>query len=361
MANDFGKIWEGLPKFKGVGYPPVHVYLRSIDECAEVSDWSDAQKIFVAKFKMTDAAQVFLEGCASLQKEKKWVDFKRRLMERFGNKDSGAIKMLKFLETKQLESENIMSFASRLQLLGSKICPAIEGESTEEASAREKLLNEKMVMQFLIGIRNKEIKRGLISENNFSKMVKKASIEEANERLLSLTTDNVTIAAMYGASGTKEQQKPSVSKGPKLDFAKLALDDTKQKEQGAGDNKKQGGWNFRGQNASRGGGATFSRGQYNNFGRGRGAFFPRGGGFHNPNYNHFYGGQPHAQQYNQQYMPYAQQNQQQQQHTQQQQHQPKPAIFCLYCGELNHVLKNCTEFNANAKASNAGTQKELLN
>jgi hypothetical protein len=331
--NDFNDLWQGVTKFKGHGYPPVQTFLQSIEDCAKVANWNDSLKIFYARFRMADEATLFCEASDALRQAATWDKFKEILISRFGSQASSAMKLMKFSECKQLPDESVLTYASRLRHLASRMYPLDAKATLAEIAARTQMLSERVLVQFILGLRNNEIKRQLRNETDLDKVMRLAALAEADAPLYGYK-EETTINAFYGNMGPPaEQKKSEIAKGPKLDFHKLSLNNSHEQMQ----QKAPQGQFSQNNYAMRGArGAQNFRGQVNPFGsRGRGYYQARGA------------------------FPRTQQQQQQQyyqprQYYNQQQYRPNAprrqysTLQCAYCAEYGHAMKYCPEFNSSA-------------
>lgn len=166
------------------GSVSVTQFLESVDVAGCLGNWSDSQKLGIAKLKLKGTAYLFLSAHAEVKAFTKWEEFREALTLRFKKKEPLAHAEQRFRSCTQRASEGIEEFATRLLLEGQETVR----KSTDEAENlfRKKVLGEALLAQFLCGLRD-GIKRFVLSRNpmSFEEAITIAQLEEHNEQLVS--------------------------------------------------------------------------------------------------------------------------------------------------------------------------------
>lgn len=152
--NTLGKlgIFQNLvPQFDSNSSCTPRYLLDLIDSLAGEEEFSDTDRILIAKSRIRGAALTSLIGNQDLNKEKSWKDFKTKFLDNFEAKRSQAVCQYKFTNLKQFATEKVRAYAQRVitatdEFLGIKnnISPEIKQiyDATILSKFTEGILNE---------------------------------------------------------------------------------------------------------------------------------------------------------------------------------------------------------------------------
>jgi len=205
------KDFEGKPDTLSV-----NEFLNSVDKVGKLADWDDSKKMNIAQLKMTGRARLFRDSSDDLVNAATWDGFCKVMRLRFGNKDPVQILAQRFLTAKQLETETVLDFSTRLNVLCNKAYPAPEDEPKEGKVARQKYMQTNLLMTFITGLKDEQLQR-LVQQSDaktFTDAVDKATKLEADEKLFTKKKEPPQVIDITAVAA-------DIPKGPKLNYKKL--------------------------------------------------------------------------------------------------------------------------------------------
>jgi hypothetical protein len=194
--NNFSALITEIHAYDGTECPSLHAWFTKIEDIATLAGLNDKEKCLVAKMKLTGQALLFKEGNLQLESVKKWKEFKAIMQERFEPDSGKHFRLAMFSQLTQKETESVMDFATRLKHAAIRLHIPASDESVAQKDARIKLINEKCLTQFLIGLKDKEIKKVVFSEETFANAVKVANSEEEMLKFLNMADEDIAVAAV---------------------------------------------------------------------------------------------------------------------------------------------------------------------
>ena len=117
VNNIFIEI-DSIPNFEGQS--SIEEFLSIIEETAVLVNWSEEQRLSVARVKLRGQAKQLLEAEPTLKDTKKWKDLKQALQNQFTRHFVSGSAMKQFIECKQRIGESCRQFLTRLKILGNR-------------------------------------------------------------------------------------------------------------------------------------------------------------------------------------------------------------------------------------------------
>lgn len=184
-----------VPVFSGDGKGVnVHDFLDTIEQVALMGAWEDKHKLGVARCRLSGGAYDFVWRDEKAKGAKTFETLREILTARYDTEPL-SIKAKRFAEASQKQGEDVRTFATRIQALGSDtLRRKREGEpaATDEQRAKiaREIMREQLCSQFVQGLCD-PVRRLVLSHRpkDFEEAVEIASQEEANENLVSRVQD----------------------------------------------------------------------------------------------------------------------------------------------------------------------------
>lgn len=165
-------------------------FFEILEQVAQMGSWTDAQKLGMAKCRMTDGAYEFAWKDMDAKSAKTYSEFKRIALERFDTAPR-TVRLRNFLDSRQNIREDVQTYASRLQALA---CDAFDCSDEESVEQARRYREEQLTAQFVCGLRD-PVRRFVLSKNptNFRLAVEEAVREERNEALTMTRTEAIRV------------------------------------------------------------------------------------------------------------------------------------------------------------------------
>lgn len=170
-----------VPNFGGEG--SVREFLNQLEQVAMMGSWSDANTVCLCKLKMTGIARDFVWHDEKAKGATSFDDLKAILVKRFDTEPQ-TVRIQRFMCARQLQSEDVRAFATRVQVLAQATVADTSSPTDERSKLKKELLVDQMRSQFVNGLRD-PVRRLVMSQNpqTFDEAVDAASREECNELL----------------------------------------------------------------------------------------------------------------------------------------------------------------------------------
>lgn len=171
-----------IQPFSGESGASVKDFFEIVDQVAAMGGWTDVQKLGMAKCRMTGAAYDFAWKDIQAKGAKSFDEFRRITIERYDTVPR-SVRLRKFLDAVQKPTEDVQTYASRIQTLAYDALDFSGGDANGEA---ERYLEDQLTAQFVGGLRD-PVRRFVLSKNpkTFKGAVEEAVQEERNEALIS--------------------------------------------------------------------------------------------------------------------------------------------------------------------------------
>lgn len=181
MAPSLLALSNLIPSFGGDG--SVKEFLTVVEQVATMGLWNDATTLCLCKCKMLGAAKEFVWNDAKARSAKTFTELKQVLLSRFDTEPL-TIRVQRFMGARQLPSEDVRTFATRVQILAQATVMDSDGSPDAKSKMRQELLLEQVRSQFVAGLRD-PVRRFVMSRDpkSFDDAVDFAAREEANESL----------------------------------------------------------------------------------------------------------------------------------------------------------------------------------
>lgn len=222
-----------VPVFSGDGKGVnVHDFLDTIEQVALMGAWEDKHKLGVARCRVSGGAYDFVWRDEKA-KEAKTFDALRGVLTARYDTEPLNIKLKRFAEASQKHGEDVRTFATRIQALGSDtLRRQWEGSTAAKDEQRAKIaremMREQLCSQFVQGLRD-PVRRLVLSHRpkDFEEAVEIASEEEANENLVNqvqqvrlVETDELTqlkerLAGLEKLLTQKEEREQRLQRAPR--------------------------------------------------------------------------------------------------------------------------------------------------
>ena len=165
------------------GTSSVEEFLVSIDETALIADWSEQQKVAIARLKLKQKAKQFIDSEPNLKTTTCWNTLKDALKQQFTLPCVRGSAMKNFIECRQRLGEPCRQFLTRLKLLANKTV-TLSGIAATDQPIVDKL-EQDITTQFTLGLLM-PIKQRVLSRNptSLAKALELAEREESVENLL---------------------------------------------------------------------------------------------------------------------------------------------------------------------------------
>lgn len=172
-----------IPSFDGSG--SVKEFVTIVEQLAVIGAWPNEHTVCLCKCKMTGAAREFVWNDAKAKEATTFSELKEVLLRRFDTEPL-TVRTQRFMSARQAPSEDIRSFATRIQMLAQATVSDEADNTAERKKIRQELLREQMKSQFVQGLRD-PVRRFVMSRNpqTFDAAVDCAAQEESNESLCS--------------------------------------------------------------------------------------------------------------------------------------------------------------------------------
>lgn len=181
MAPGILALSNLIPSFGGDG--SVKEFVTIVEQIAAMGLWIDATTLCLCKCKMMGAAREFVWNDAKAKSAKTFAELKKVLLDRFDTEPQ-TVRVQRFMGARQLPSEDVRSFATRVQILAQATVVSSDGSQDARSQIRQELLLEQMRSQFVAGLRD-PVRRFVMSRDpkSFDEAVDFAAREESNESL----------------------------------------------------------------------------------------------------------------------------------------------------------------------------------
>jgi hypothetical protein len=186
--SQFGSLLSQIEYFYGTPThgPNIKNFLESIDTIGTLGNWTENNKITVAKLRLKDQALLFKDTHATLKECADWREFQNILIDRFDTKEPAVYRLQKFIQARQAPTEKVQQFATRIRCLGLKTIDEeqLNALPVEEKTVRLQVLEENVLNYFLLGL-HEDIRRLTMSHSphTFQDAVKVAQQEELNSMI----------------------------------------------------------------------------------------------------------------------------------------------------------------------------------
>lgn len=182
-APTIGGLLTALDPFTGAPKECIHTYFDAIERAAIIGQWTDAQRLAIAKLLLKGEAYHYLDANPDIQKETNYDTFKKALIERFEPTEALSRALSNLMSTAQKPHETVDEYATRLKLAGKKAFR--KGKDDTETKARKDMLDENMLAQFMRGL-HKSIRRQVLSRapKDLEEAIKTAKDEEQNLKII---------------------------------------------------------------------------------------------------------------------------------------------------------------------------------
>lgn len=179
LILNVGDLLNQIQVFTGVPHeePSINSFIENIDEIANLTNWSPETKCNVARLKMRKNAAQYKNAYSEVKNTTDWHRLCTLLKQQFKSHAPLLYHHQKFDNCKQLQSENVRQYASRLRSLAIKTINHVGTES--EIALRYADLDDKMRDRFLVGLLP-SIQRFTLSRapQTFDSAIKTAESEE---------------------------------------------------------------------------------------------------------------------------------------------------------------------------------------
>lgn len=114
------------------GTSSIEEFLGSIDETALIADWTEQQKVAIARLKLKQKAKQFIDSEPDLKRTTSWTTLKDALKQQFTLPYVRGAAMKNFVECRQRVSEPSRQFLTRLKILGNKTITLTGVKNTDQ-------------------------------------------------------------------------------------------------------------------------------------------------------------------------------------------------------------------------------------
>lgn len=180
-----------VPVFTGDGKGvTVQDFVDMVEQVAVMGSWKEVHKLGVARCRVAGVAYDFVWRDERAKDSKTFADLRAALLKRFDTELPG-VRLQRFLAARQRDDEDVQTYATRLQSLGTDTLRADRGGvavpgTDDRAKIARELMREQLCSQFVQGLKD-PIRRFVLSRRpeRFEEAVEVATQEEANESLAS--------------------------------------------------------------------------------------------------------------------------------------------------------------------------------
>ena len=171
-----------VKEFSGERQFPVKEFFAKIDYAASLGSWPECHKLMITRTNLKGNARDYVEAEEVLN-HCSYEELRTALVNRFHDEDKGLHSSQSFLECVQRTGEEVMQYATRLQLHGRQTLTITSCEG--ENQVRRKVLQESLLQQFVRGLKS-NLKRLILSmsPDTYENAVKMAVAEERNDELM---------------------------------------------------------------------------------------------------------------------------------------------------------------------------------
>jgi len=139
---------DSIPNFEG--HSSIEEFLSIIEETAVLANWSEEQRLSVARLKLRGQAKQLLEAEPTLKNTKQWKDLKEALQNQFTKHFVSGSAMKQFIECKQRMGESCRQFLTRLKILGNRTLKLTRIPGTDQIIKTK--LEQDITSQFVLGL-----------------------------------------------------------------------------------------------------------------------------------------------------------------------------------------------------------------
>lgn len=204
MGSSILALGSLIPILGGEG--SIREFLTMVEQVANMGAWSDDNTMCLCKCKMSGVAKEFVWNDARARSAKTFAELRLILLGRFDTEPQ-TVRMQRFMGARQLPSEDVRSFATRVQMLARATVMDSDGSEEARSLIRQELLVEQMRSQFVAGLRD-PVRRFVMSRDpkSFDEAVDVAAKEEANESLSNGVAGIRVVRESEGTDQTEMQQ-----------------------------------------------------------------------------------------------------------------------------------------------------------
>jgi len=176
---------DGIPIYEG--HDSIEEFICILEETAILANWTEQQKLSVARLKLRGKAKLILDAEPTLKSTTKWKDLKDALYNQFTKQLVTGTAIKQFIECKQRVGESCRQFLTRLKVLGNKTIK-VKGEPFYDQAISTKL-EQDITSQFMMGL-SMPIKQRVLSGNpsSLDQALELAEREETIENFLHPST-----------------------------------------------------------------------------------------------------------------------------------------------------------------------------
>ena len=199
---------DSIPTYDGLS--SIEEFLAVIDETAVLTNWTDQQKISIARLKLRNKAKQFIDSEPSLKTTTNWDNLADSLRKQFIRQYVKGSAMKNFIECRQRTGETCRQYLTRLKLLANRTVTVTDN------AANNVIINNKLeqdiTTQFTLGLLM-PIKQRVLSGNpkSLQDALTAAEREESIEHLLHPTTsrDCRAVTSQFKKKGATYQHNRS--------------------------------------------------------------------------------------------------------------------------------------------------------
>lgn len=183
LGNVIGAV-DLVPAFSGSDNSVSIVdFLDYIESAAGIAFWTEAQKLGVARIKLTGQAKAYVKSHPEIKALQVWDEFKDSLLRKYQPSQPGVYADYHFRSSMQEADECIDDFATRLRERGE--ATVVPPRTPEEKAYSDLVLDKDLLNYFLNGIRQ-SLKPLVFTHKpaTFAAAVQIAKDEEHNARML---------------------------------------------------------------------------------------------------------------------------------------------------------------------------------
>lgn len=141
-----------IPTFSGSPDFTIESFLRTIENTAKLTNWSDLQKCAVARQRIVDTPAAVIEACDGFS-DLAWPKLKETLISQFGVRLSRDQARAQLYQCQQGDDESVLQFAARIRGIGKALAAPIEGEDPATSDSRKKFVDEDLLSFFVKGLK----------------------------------------------------------------------------------------------------------------------------------------------------------------------------------------------------------------
>lgn len=170
-----------LPEYRGDNDElSVNEFLNKLNQIGLISNWTDQEKLIIAKLKLKDSAANHLTIDSEINNTNDFQQFSDLLIQRFQKRIPLATTLQNFAQCNQGDSESVQNYAARIRKLAVGILSP-EEHSREVLAAHDRMIQAR----FTSGLKE-NIQRPVLSKGprNFSEAVEIAQTEELNDSMV---------------------------------------------------------------------------------------------------------------------------------------------------------------------------------